>query len=326
MFAVMDFSANLSHWKLWIGAGSVVAVALGVAKAFEWFDGLISDKSRVALWYYLADVPSDEQIESWGSVFPKLIDRVFGPKALSWKFFLRSCIASALAVLLVLVLLTRVDKQYVQILDPFPLLLLLLYSMVFNAFPDYMSLVLNRYFVKLMEYETTARRLVSKAQLKLIVGILGLDTLLTALLAILSFSLGYGFFATLQQMVFNEDIPFWPTYSGEVRRLLYHPADLMRALFGLDRGWEIVSIAGRIFFFSGFFTSIWIWLYVLSIFSIKIAHKIRPVWLKLLPYLDIEKKPMQAIGRIAGVLAGASWGAILVLEWLGFIRFGTPRT
>jgi hypothetical protein len=70
-FLAMDFPAKLLHWTPWIDAVSVAGVAVGVAKAFDWFDGLISDESRVALWIYMADVPSDERIDSWGRVFPK---------------------------------------------------------------------------------------------------------------------------------------------------------------------------------------------------------------------------------------------------------------
>src|ERR1700733_2783974 len=97
----MDFPTNLSHWTSWIDGASVVAVAVGVAKAFDWFDGLISDDSRVALWLHMANVPSNESIDSWANVFPKLIDRVFGTRALSWKFILRSCFASLIAVTVV---------------------------------------------------------------------------------------------------------------------------------------------------------------------------------------------------------------------------------
>jgi len=43
----MDFPSNLSTSTPWIDGASVVVVAVSVAKAFEWFDGLISDKSRV---------------------------------------------------------------------------------------------------------------------------------------------------------------------------------------------------------------------------------------------------------------------------------------
>jgi hypothetical protein len=70
------------------------------------------------------------------------------------------------------------------------------------------------------------------------------------------------------------------------------------------------------YLYGAFFTSIWVWLYVLSIFTIKLAHKVRPLWLKLLQYLDIEKKPMQAIGRIAGLMAGMGYALILALVWV----------
>lgn len=31
------------------------------------------------------------------------------------------------------------------------------------------------------------------------------------------------------------------------------------------------------FFYADFFTSVWVWLYVLSIFAIKLSNKVRPI-------------------------------------------------
>lgn len=69
--------------------------------------------------------------------------------------------------------------------------------------------------------------------------------------------------------------------------------------------------------YSSLFTSVWVWLYVGTIFAIKLLHRVRSIWVKLTPYLDIEKKPLVAIGRVAGLLAGAGYAVILGFIWIG---------
>jgi len=88
----------IAHGPFWLKMISVFAVAGGVAKLFDWLDGLLSDEARVGLWYFLGDLPNDQEIDSWGLVLPKLIDKVFGLRALSVRFIVRSCIGSVIAV------------------------------------------------------------------------------------------------------------------------------------------------------------------------------------------------------------------------------------
>jgi hypothetical protein len=155
----MDFPANLTHWTPLFDGASGIAVAYGVAKAFDYFEGLISDRNRVALWYNLANVPDDERIESWGNVFPQLIDRVYGPKALSWQFFLRSCLVSLIASFSFAALYLL--NSYSEAIDSFFLGTLLasefaVFGIAFSFIPDYVSVVISRAIVRLMVRNTTA--------------------------------------------------------------------------------------------------------------------------------------------------------------------------
>jgi hypothetical protein len=296
----MSFPASLINWTPWIDGASVVAVAYGVAKAFEWFDGLISDESRVALWMYMADVPSDERIDAWGQVFPQLIDRVFGSKALSWKFFYRSCLASLLAVLIVAFIFSRTGifsnlGEFALIKDgystplKFNLTLLLTSSfttaLVTNCIPDYFSLIITRMFIQYIAKNATAFRTMI---------ILVVDAVLSVVLM----------------------LPIVETYV----LLLNIHADVREAEYGIfyDNVISMLTLHDLfgIFIYAALFTSAWLWIYVLSIFSIKITHNVRFVWVRIMPYLDIEKKPMQAIGRIAGIMAGVGYAVILGIVWL----------
>jgi hypothetical protein len=322
----MDIAASLSHWTPWIDAASVVAVAVGVAKAFDWFDGLISDESRVTLWYYLADVPSDERIESWGTVFPKLVDKVFGEKALSWKFVLRSCAASLIAVALmklafiaivhppdVIFLRTLQAKDSFQIeispAPPFDWPTIVKWALLLNFIPDFLSLLVSRWIVREM-----ARRSTNLWAAFLLV----VDLAITLGIAVIAVGTAVVFVLPQHGEVVNigsSDVATIHFQSANgfqlVNDLWHHNLSVIFSslIDGTDRVYSYC-------FYAAFFTSIWVWLYVLSIFSIKLVHKVRPLWLKLLPYLDIEKRPMQAIGRIAGVIAGLGYALILGIVWM----------
>jgi hypothetical protein len=291
----MDFPADLTTWTPWIDCASVVAVAYGVAKAFDYFEGLISDRSRVALWYYLADVPTDERIDSWGSVFPKLIDSIFGKSASSWKFVFRSCVSSIVALAFALTLTKYQIASLVHNPWGYALILQSSANVLFNFWLDYESLLISRAIVRRMAYRPTAFRvfLLSVA-----------DTIATALLA------GIAVVSARIITVFYLNLYVAPHLYN------FHPTVSMWFILTKTPVAPLPTIYGSPFFFSALFTSIWVWIYILSIALIKPLHRIRPLWIKLLPYLDIEKKPMQAIGRIAGIMAGAGYAVILGIVWL----------
>jgi hypothetical protein len=117
--------------------------------------------------------------------------------------------------------------------------------------------------------------------------LLGLDTLLTAALAAISAYLA------LLMMWWSVAIPV---------SLLHHPsAGLIfgslisnrdfRLAFRLmthihKYPWLRLNLSGNgLFFYSAFFTSIWVWLYLVSIGLIRVVHKVRFVWIKIEPYL-----------------------------------------
>jgi hypothetical protein len=78
------------------------------------------------------------------------------------------------------------------------------------------------------------------------------------------------------------------------------------------------SAAGvsRLCLYASYFTSVWVWLYVLASVLVRILHRVRALWVKIVPFLNVDNKPMQAIGRIAGLIAGLLYGAGLAGLWL----------
>ena len=67
-------------------------------------------------------------------------------------------------------------------------------------------------------------------------------------------------------------------------------------------------------FYASYFTSIWLWLYAASGFLLKAARRFDFGFEWFNRRFDIEKKPLQSIGLVAGALlvAVAYWAAVIV--------------
>ena len=71
-------------------------------------------------------------------------------------------------------------------------------------------------------------------------------------------------------------------------------------------------------FFPAFFTSIWLWLYAGSGFLLKAARRFDLGFDWFNRHFDIEKKPLQSIGLVAGALvAVVYWTAVIVSRVIG---------
>src|ERR1700733_5493363 len=197
---------------------------------------MISDESRVTLWYHLADLPSDERIDSWTSVFPKLIDTVFGRKALSWKFLFRSYIASLLSVVIVGLFYYRfASRGYInQEVSTFILTLLVPGSLCVNIIPDYLSILVSRMIIRKMSERPTLLN---------ISGLLALNIVLTGVVALCGVLIGVKVFRILMFRQYG---------------ILLHFN--LRSFFSMGYFPQMFEFreSTSIFFYAAFFTSIWI--------------------------------------------------------------------
>jgi hypothetical protein len=134
-----------------------------------------------------------------------------------------------------------------------------------------------------------------------------LDIILTGALAIFAFVIG----AALTVDILETHVPhdLWPyLFIVEFVDLTVTYLTNLRKILAIH--------TAQIFVVASFFTSIWVWLYVLASVAIKMLHKVRFIWIKIVPFVDIENKPMTAIGRVAGLLAGAAYAVALGGVWL----------
>jgi hypothetical protein len=281
------------------GAGLVGAVA-GVARAFKWFDAALSPDGRRKLSQWLKNVPGDDQIDAWSSVFPRLIDHVFGRTALSWKFFLRSCLASLISVTVVAVGFVIGNKADEFVRDfrlaasvsthSTALVFIIVFYLAVNLIPDYLSILISRGIVRVMSRHSTPPR---------VTILLLLDIFLTLCLSIVSISI----------VIFANQHESERSLGWAGRDMLL---DSIRTAIYLATREPFVKLS----ILASLFTSVWVWLYVVASVSIRILHSMRSVLVRLVPFLNIEKNPMVAIGRVAGVIAGFIYAVGIVSVWL----------
>lgn len=268
-----------------------VPLAYSVSKVFDWFDGGMSPSARERLSSWLRSVPGEDDAESWANVFPRLIDRVFGEKPLSWSFFLRPSAVSIIAVTTVGLLMWAIYGSEALLSDEsaswadfsiFPVS-----ALVVNCVPDYFSLLVSRWIV----------RAIAKRPAPLRTSILlVIDLMATTALYVIAVSCWVVAFGLL----FNRF--FWGSRGHELladTRLIFWQ-DLRLVVRFSDPGFNV-------FYFASLFTSIWVWLYVLASTGIRLVHNLKALWGALIPVLSVDDKPMQAIGRVAGVLAAGAY-------------------
>jgi hypothetical protein len=271
--------SQLPFWSALVGA---TAISGGVAKGFEWFDRGISPTSRVRLSKWLKSNSSKAEVDAWINVVSSLIDSVFGPRARSWKFFFRSCLCSLIVVVLLsihFVIASGVfSKSSFQLVST-EIVLDLCFALIVNCIPDYFSVLISRWIVRSMAIRPTASR---------ISILLIADSLITLAFAFAALAIGGAIYFDIYQLL-----------HGAFPDFIYNAFESTRNVvsFMTDHDNSIFAQNIAIFFIASLFTSIWVWLYVLASVVIRVIHRVQFVWVKLIPILDIDMKPMQAIGR-----------------------------
>jgi hypothetical protein len=264
-------------------------------KFFERVEAVLTDatKKEIARWLRVKNFETGiiaEEAEAWPETFARVFDQVFGKTHLSWRCFGRSTIASIAIGLLgfPLAMDLSLNRQLISdIVTHHGGLLnevggvLLLGSVV----PDYVSLLETRFVLRLMRGCSGFARLL----------LMTLDLVFTLATAIgVSTFIAALFFAR----VFSSD-PF-SVWGAGFNYLFVGQHSLGRALIP-----------------PAMLTSIWLWLYAGSGFLLKATNGFDIGFDWFNRKLDIEKKPLSAIGLVAGVLAAlAYWATVIVSRFL----------
>jgi hypothetical protein len=268
-----------------VAGGVLFGLVWGSFKAVE---AVLSENTKLEIAVWLLGVKIGEKVEPWPDTFAKVFDKVFGERHLTWKCFWRSAIASYSAVVLVDIYLESFSRFLCQLCLSDYLHDTLLYAFIGNVVPDYISLLETRYLLGFMQRTRSFRQ-------RLIW--LALDFVLTSAIALVTAHV------ILSYWWVSSDPGQW---RWTISAILGHPAD-----FHQTNSWFSFVIPA-------FVTSIWLWLYIGSGFLIKAARRFDIGFQWFNRRFDIEKKPLQSIGLVAGaVVAVLYWTAVIVSRIVG---------
>jgi hypothetical protein len=291
-----------------LAAGGVPAGM--VWKFFERVEAVLTDQTKleIAVWL-LGRKKFGPKVQPWPDTFTKLFDRVYGTKHLSWKCFGRSALTSVLFSSVIICV-----PAYGQILLTFGnLARVLLYSIglsvVGNIVPDYVSLLETRQMLRFAQHHHRSVPIYIALDLVVTTGVAVLTACFVEALRIV-------IFVVPSRPEFGNAIPpvssiDWLMYFwGRCLSLAFEePASIFVGVDGFfTRAW----------FYPAFFTSIWLWLYAGSGFLLKAARRFDIGFDWFNRKFDIEKKPLQSIGLVAGALvAVVYWVAAIVSRMVG---------
>jgi len=275
-----------------------IAVGVGlmyvIDKFFKFVEEKLTDDTKLEIAVWLLGVKVGQKLEPWPETFAKVFDRLFGSRHISWKCFGRSILSSyTLGVIALFVFSPEVGPTTVGLIKDHHLLLVLVdlvgMFLIINALPDYISLLKTRWLLERMR----------SVSLYFYPAILLLDLIITVGLSFVGY-LAYLYFArVLYALLVN------PNAEMEIimpNRII----DVLPFLLFIARKHPFVV-------FPAFFTSIWLWLYAGSGFLLKFARRFDIGFEWFNRKFDIEKRPLQCIGLVSGVLVAlVYWTAVVV--------------
>ncbi len=246
----------------------------------------LPDTTKKSISDWLKNVRLPAGMEQWPTWFTEAFDHVFGKRHFSIRCFVRSCVASSVCsfILLLIWISYREDvslsiSSLSGVFPPYtPLAALWMFALL-NWLPDYLSLLETRHVLQWMKRANSW-----KDMLRLLV----IDFFLTSLIWIASLVIYITYlFGSLQHV---SSIP------ALIRFFIVPFLDI-----GADEDPQTLTVMG-VFFYSTYFTSIWIWLFLLSGWIIKCIF-FSGKWVRfLLRFFDIDNKPLRSMGVISCVL------------------------
>lgn len=234
-------------------------------------------KRKVADWLNSIATKSISQtmVESprW---FIEAFDRIFGDRHLSLRCFARSCVASIMAVLVITIVWVVLDpiscKRFFSSEGVSGISFILCVALVLNLVPDYLSLLETRLIL----------RRVAHAGVKSLIGVVILDVIITGGIFIC-------WFVAIVLILYQVS---GVSMGVDVDALL---EILSEFIFFRN---EVDPPDWSIFFYSTYFTSVWLHLFIVSSVATKLLYSVGRIGNWVLVLLEIEGKPFQSMGLI----------------------------
>jgi hypothetical protein len=263
-----------------------------VWKFFERVENVLTTPTKLEIARWLMSGEKRAQglegvAQNWPTTFAKVFDQVFGEKHLTWRCFSRSCLVSVCGVTLMFFLWGFAHpNQFVDYfrLNPHPVIEFVLPLLIVSVIPDYISLLKSRLLIKVMGKGTPLA----------VAPLILLDFVVAVSLAIGGYLLyDYAFIS--------------PEHRIDDLRILREAPTLSSR-----RGMAPLSAV----LYPALFTTVWVTLYGLSGLLLRFTKRIGP-WLGWFNRcFDIERKPLQSIGLVAGALVAAVYWMVVMFHWL----------
>lgn len=258
-------------------------------------------RRRLKRWF-LRESNQDDEPPNWAGSFITLYDHTFGTRPWTINFFLRSCLATTIfAALMILVYWGAgritpeayadfVDLQFEEETE-WQQIQWLLVVFVGNLFIDYFSLIETRWILRKIEGRSKS------VSIFLVI----LDVFLTfVIFYVISYFLIY-----IEQVWQSE----FTSFSSHLRDKLkiFDNTDLPVVYYELvqhesSEGYALYSDSYRIGLITTYFTSIWIWLFVLSGVFGRLFLVFRGSITRLGRIFRVQDKPVTAVGYVLAIL------------------------
>jgi hypothetical protein len=263
------------------------AAAGGVVwKFFEKLDKVVGTEDKIKIWMWLGTPPfegSIKQIERVPQTFARVFDALFGPKLFSWQFLWRSALVTYTISAAAFVFSWVLKPEPIEFAAIGYLHVLLLFT---NVLPDYLSVLKTR----------IGLRWIGKTSSSILwVCFVALDVVISIYTA----NLGFIFGASLVEMT--------PVDTQLLAQVLRHPLQ-----------YAFAPTPYFFFIYPAFFATGWLCLYAASGFVLKAAKALDLGFRHFAKHFDIETKPLECIGFVAGVIVALGcWVIVLAARLRG---------
>ncbi len=261
----MSIIAYCSAW-----AGIIGGIWLLFSKA----EDTVKPEIKTTISNWLSNLNPEVKLANWAMTFASMFDGIFGKKHFSWRCFSRSCIASFVSLTIMIFLwFSKQSSHY----EPRLVLILITLGAIVNLIPDYFSLLETRYIIKKISNTSSTIK---------ILGLLTIDFIATVFIFSFAFML----------FVMSIDISSISDYLD----LFLEMGELLVFAFLFE---DVVTVFDQnptfgIWLYTTFFTSVWIWLYVLSGLIVKVGAFSGILIGRMRRILDIDNKPLRSMGLV----------------------------
>ena len=252
----------------------------GVWALFDRAENTASKIGRIKLAKWLKSIDPLSALRSWPKKFAEIFDLIFGERHLSFRCFRRSIVVSTIFVTIILLFwISFRTNEFLSLInhkDWWIVVIAFFFSVGFlNIFIDYISLLETRYIIKLM----------SKSNSIILNFIyLIIDILVTGLIWIIIIVLFVGLLNKIIQPIDENPISFsfWlkDFFKSFPNYILMIHADLSPE--------GIPTIPDAVLFYSTYFTSVWIWIYLFSLITVKLGKYFKKTVNFINIFLDVD--------------------------------------